>query len=152
VIVRGTEVKAAGELAGEALSGAAGIVGDIHRGVSRRVFGMLGPVAAPVRLAHDGITTIVNGSVRTGMRAVPSGGGRALALTAPRNAPSLADDPRGALATAWPGRSACATSSASARRTWARRSSAPRRAGATCSGGCPRPRRSPACSPSAAPA
>ena len=54
--MRGTEVKAAGELAGEALSGAAGIVGDVHRGVSRRVFGMLGAVAAPVRLAHDGIT------------------------------------------------------------------------------------------------
>jgi pimeloyl-ACP methyl ester carboxylesterase len=96
--VRGSEVKAAGELAGEALSGAAGIVGDIHRGVSQRVFGMLGPVAAPVRLAHDGIASVVNASVRTGMRAVPSGGGRALALTAPRNAPSLADDPRGALA------------------------------------------------------
>ena len=47
--MRGTEVKAVGELAGEALSGAAGIVGDVHRGVSRRVFGMLGPVAAPVR-------------------------------------------------------------------------------------------------------
>jgi len=96
--VRGTEVEAVGNLAGDALSGAAGIVGDVHRGVSRRVFGMLGDLAAPVRLAHDGITAVVNASVRAGMRAVPSGGGRALALTAPRAAPSLADDPRGALA------------------------------------------------------
>jgi len=94
--VRGTEVEAVGNLAGDALSGAAGIVGDVHRGVSRRVFGMLGDLAAPVRLAHDGITAVVNASVRAGMRAVPSGGGRALALTAPRAAPSLADDPRGA--------------------------------------------------------
>ena len=96
--MRGTEVEAVGNLAGDALSGAAGIVGDVHRGVSRRVFGMLGDLAAPVRLAHDGITVVVNASVRAGMRAVPSGGGRALALTAPRDAPSLADDPRGALA------------------------------------------------------
>ena len=96
--MRGSEVKAAGELAGEALSGAAGIVGDVHRGVSRRVFGMLGGMAAPVRLAHDGISTLVDASVRAGLRAVPSGGGRALALTAPPDGPSLADDPRGALA------------------------------------------------------
>ena len=93
-------MKAAGELAGEALSGAAGIVVDVQRGVSRRVFGMLGGVAAPVRLAHDGISTLVSASVQAGMRAVPSGGGRVLALTAPANGPSLADDPRGAVALA----------------------------------------------------
>ena len=96
--MRGTEVKAAGELAGEALSGAAGIVCDVQRGVSRRIFGTLGGVAAPVRLAHDGITGVVHASVRAGMRAVPSGGGRALALTAPPQGPSIADRPYGALA------------------------------------------------------
>ncbi len=96
--MRGTEVKAAGELAGAALSGAAGIVCDVQRGVSRRVFGRLGAVAAPVRLAHDGITGAVHASVRAGMRAVPSGGGRALALTAPPEARALADSRPGSLA------------------------------------------------------
>jgi len=96
--VRGTEVKAAGELAGAALGGAAGIVCDVQRGVSRRVFGLLGGIATPVRLAHDGITGAVHTSVRSGMRAVPSGGGRALALTAPPQARALADSRPGALA------------------------------------------------------
>ena len=96
--MRGTEVQAAGELAGAALSGAAGIVCDVQRGVSRRVFGMLGDIAAPVRLAHDGITGVVHASVRAGTRAVPSGGGRALALTAPPQGRSLADSLGGALA------------------------------------------------------
>ena len=99
-MLRSDEVKAAGELAGEAMSGAAGIVCDVQRGVSKRVFGMLGGVAAPVRLAHDGITAVVHGAVRAGMRAVPSGGGHALALTAAPDAPPLAADPRGAFALA----------------------------------------------------
>jgi len=97
-VVRGTEVKAAGELAGAALGGATGIVCDVQRGVSRRVFGLLGGIAAPVRMAHDGITGAVHASVRAGMRAVPSGGGRALALTAPPRAAALADSRPGALA------------------------------------------------------
>ena len=96
--MRGTEVKAAGELAGAALGGAAGIVCDVQRGVSRRVFGMLGPIAAPVRIVHEGITGAVHASVRGGMRAVPSGGGRALALTAPPQARALADSRPGGLA------------------------------------------------------
>jgi pimeloyl-ACP methyl ester carboxylesterase len=96
--VRGSEVRAAGELAGEALGGAAAIVGDVQRGVSRRVFELLGDLAAPVRLVHDGITGMVHASVRTGMRAVPSGSGRMLALAAPPQAPALADSTHGALA------------------------------------------------------
>ena len=88
-----------GELAGEALSGAAGIVGDVQRGVSRRVFGLLGPrgrAGAPRARRHRG------GRQRLGadrMRAVPSGGGRALALTAPPRARRRwPTHPRGALA------------------------------------------------------
>jgi len=98
--VRGSEVRAAGELAGEALAGTSGIVCDVQRGVSRRVFGALGVVAAPVRLAHDGITGLVHASVRAGLRKVPSGGGRALALTARPDGHPLADSPGGAFALA----------------------------------------------------
>jgi len=91
-------VQAAGGLAAEALGGAGAIVRDVHRGVAGRVFGMLGEVAAPVRLAHDGISTLAHASVTAGLRAVPKGGGRALALSAPPDAPSLADSPRGSFA------------------------------------------------------
>ena len=91
-------MQAAGGLAAEALGGAGAIVRDVHRGVAGRVFGMLGEVAAPVRLAHDGISTLAHASVTAGLRAVPKGGGRALALSAPPDAPSLADSPRGSFA------------------------------------------------------
>jgi pimeloyl-ACP methyl ester carboxylesterase len=91
-------MRAAGELAGEALGGVAGIVRDVHRGVARRVFGALGEPAAPVRMAHDAIAALAHGSVRLGLRAVPGGGGRALALTSPPDALPLAESPPGALA------------------------------------------------------
>ena len=96
--MRGSELKAAGELAGEALGGTGAIVRDVHRGVAGRVFGLLGNAAAPVRVAHDGISTAVHASVRAGLRAVPRGGGRALALRIAPDAPRLADTPRGAFA------------------------------------------------------
>ena len=91
-------MQAAGELAAEALGGAGAIVRDVHRGVARRVFGMLGVGAAPVRLAHDGISTLAHASVRAGLRTLPQGSGRALALASPPDAPSLADSPRGSFA------------------------------------------------------
>ena len=97
-MLREDELRAAGELAGEALGGAEAIVRDVHRGVAGRVFGLLGEGAAPVRLAHDGISAAVHASVRAGLRALPAGGGRALAVSAPPDAPRLADTPRGAFA------------------------------------------------------
>jgi len=97
-MVRRDEIRAAGEVAGEALGGTGGIVRDVHRGLAQRVFGMLGEAAAPVRVAHDGIAGLAYASVRLGLRAVPSEGGRALALSAQPDAGALADSPRGALA------------------------------------------------------
>ncbi len=99
-MLRRDEIQAAGELAGEALGGFGGIVRDVQRGVTGRVFGLLGPVGMPVRLMHDGITTAVHASVRAGLSAVPKGGGRALALTAPEDGAPLAEDPCGAFALA----------------------------------------------------
>ena len=93
-------MQAAGELAGEALGGVGAIVRDVQRGVTSRVFGLLGPVGTPVRLMHDGIAGAVHASVRTGLSAVPKGGGRALALTAPEDGARLTEDPRGAFALA----------------------------------------------------
>jgi hypothetical protein len=43
-------------------------VHGIHRAVSGRVFGLLGPVATPIRLAHDVITDGVHAAVRVSVR------------------------------------------------------------------------------------
>ena len=85
--MRGTEVKAAGELAGEALSGAGGIVlRDARAASPGGPFGMLGGVAAPVEVIHDGIIGVVYTSVRAGCE--PSrAAARALAQTGPDPAP-----------------------------------------------------------------
>jgi pimeloyl-ACP methyl ester carboxylesterase len=96
--MRGTELKAAGALAGDALAGTGAIARDVHRAAAKRVFGVLGVVAAPVRVMHDGIATTVHFSVRLGLRAIPQAAGHALALRAAPGAPALADSPRGSFA------------------------------------------------------
>ena len=56
-------------LAARELSSLTGGIGDIHRAISGRVFGALGPAAAPVRVMHDTITSGVYAGVRAGLRA-----------------------------------------------------------------------------------
>jgi pimeloyl-ACP methyl ester carboxylesterase len=46
-----------------------GTVRDVHRAVSSRVFGMTGPVAAPVRRVHDGVSTGIYSLLGAGLRA-----------------------------------------------------------------------------------
>ncbi len=49
-----------------------GTVRDVHRAVSSRVFGLTGPAATPVRLAHDGVSNGVYGLLSAGLRATGS--------------------------------------------------------------------------------
>lgn len=64
------EVSALLEVAGEAVERLAiGPAQGLHRAVAGRVFGALGPLAAPVRGAHDGISGIVYAAVRGAARA-----------------------------------------------------------------------------------
>ena len=127
--MRGAEVRAVGELAGEALAGAGVLVRDVHAAVARRAFAAVGPSAAPARAMHDGIAAAVYGGVSAALAAAPRGAGailaaKAAAAAAPRGgalaesavadaaprgralaagagfARSLADSPRGALALA----------------------------------------------------
>jgi pimeloyl-ACP methyl ester carboxylesterase len=73
------EVQALGDLAGTAVGATVDRVQDMHRGIAGRVFGQIGPVAAPVRAAHDliagGVYRAVGGLSRASLR----GGGRAIA-------------------------------------------------------------------------
>jgi pimeloyl-ACP methyl ester carboxylesterase len=99
-LMRGAEVRAVGELAGEALAGAGVLVRDVHAAVARRAFEAVGPSAAPARAVHDGISAAVHDGVRAALAALPRGAGAALAASAASDAPALADSPRGALALA----------------------------------------------------
>src|SRR5689334_18094255 len=91
--MRAAEYRAAGALAGDALAGTGAIARDVQRAAARRVFGVLGGVAAPVRVMHDGISATVHGSVRLGLRAIPRAAGHALAVAGTET--GLADSPRG---------------------------------------------------------
>jgi pimeloyl-ACP methyl ester carboxylesterase len=91
------EIKAAGKLAGDAVSHPAGLVRDVHRAVSGRVFGILGLIGTPTRVGHDAISTAVYRSVHYAIGALPRGGGAALAQLAPPDAASLAESTGGSL-------------------------------------------------------
>ena len=84
-----TEAEALSRLAAEELSSLPGGIGDVHSAIAGRVFGALGPAAAPVRLAHDAISKSAYLSVRGGLYA----GVRAAGLAAGER--SLSDTPRG---------------------------------------------------------
>jgi pimeloyl-ACP methyl ester carboxylesterase len=89
-----TEVRATGELAGTAVGGVAGFIGQTHHAVARRPFELLGALAAPVRVAHDGIS---NAAYRL-VGAALSAGPRALVRFTPGNGIPLSDTLRGSLA------------------------------------------------------
>jgi pimeloyl-ACP methyl ester carboxylesterase len=96
--VRSSELVDLGRLGGDALARPAAAIGDVHRAVSGRVFGVLGLLGAPVRLVHDGISTLAYGGVRGAMRVVPSALVAPVARTVPPTARAMADSRLGSLA------------------------------------------------------
>jgi pimeloyl-ACP methyl ester carboxylesterase len=98
--MRSAEIRAASDLAGRALAGTGTLIRDVHAAIARRAFAAVGPGGEPARVVHDGVSEVVYGGVRATLRALPSGAGTVLARSAPMDAPSLADSPRGSLALA----------------------------------------------------
>jgi pimeloyl-ACP methyl ester carboxylesterase len=80
--MRTTDIRAIGELAGEALAANGALIRDTHAGIAGRPFGVLGPVAAPVRVIHDGISGTVYRGVGAGLRALATGATRLASLHA----------------------------------------------------------------------
>lgn len=74
--MRGADIEAIGDLAGEALAAGGALVRDMHDGIASRPFGILGPAAAPVRIVHEQVSRAVFGGVDTGLRALAAGGAR----------------------------------------------------------------------------
>ena len=91
------EIEAIGELAGETLAAAGGLIQEMHEGIAQRPFGILGAAAAPVRAVHDGITRGVYRAVRLGLGLAPRGVGGLVALRAGDEGPSLAATPAGSV-------------------------------------------------------
>jgi pimeloyl-ACP methyl ester carboxylesterase len=89
------EIRDGTDLLGTALADVALVARDVHRAVAARVFGLLGPVARPVQLLHDGIAATAYGASRLGVRVVPALAGRAAARRAAPSAAALTTTPRG---------------------------------------------------------
>lgn len=70
--MRPAELLDAGRLTGRTLADVGAIARGVHRATATRVFDVLGPVAAPVRVLHDGISAVAYGSTSLGLLAVPA--------------------------------------------------------------------------------
>ncbi len=63
-----SDIRAVGDLAGEASSVLTTLVRGMHAGIAGRVFGSIGPPAAPVRTIHDGVSRAIYTGVDRGLR------------------------------------------------------------------------------------
>jgi pimeloyl-ACP methyl ester carboxylesterase len=96
--MRPDEVRALGDIAGDAAVGLGTQIRDVHRAVAGRVFGLLGAPAAPARVLHDAVSGGVYATVRGLSKPVVRGGALAAGLAQGDQAPSILHDPRGRMA------------------------------------------------------
>ncbi len=96
--MREGEIRALGQIAGRSIARPSAVARDVHGAVTKRVFGTLGPLGAPVRVVHDAVSTASYRGVGAALRAPLEAGGRALSGTAGPGSRALADSPLGALA------------------------------------------------------
>ena len=92
------EVRSLSEIAAGSLAQPGSTAREVHSAVASRVFGMLGPLGAPIRVVHDGISTATYQAVANGLRAPVRAGGRLLARGVEEGSAALADSTPGALA------------------------------------------------------
>ena len=64
------DIRAVGELAGEATTVLTGLVRGMHAGIAGRVFTLIGPAATATRTVHDGISRAIYAGVDRGLRGV----------------------------------------------------------------------------------
>jgi pimeloyl-ACP methyl ester carboxylesterase len=92
------EVTAVGEVAGDAIAGLAHHIHDLHDGIAQRVWRSVGPMAAPVRAAHDRVAESVYSGLSGSLGAAARAGARAISLRTAADAPSLERSTAGRLA------------------------------------------------------
>jgi pimeloyl-ACP methyl ester carboxylesterase len=96
--MRKTEIRSLSEIAAGSLAQPAATAREVHSAVAGRVFGMLGPLGAPVRIVHDGVSRASYGAVAGALRAPVRTGGRRIAERAREGPDALADSLPGGLA------------------------------------------------------
>jgi hypothetical protein len=80
--MRGADMRAVGEVAGEGLRVLNSLVRDVHKGIAGRVFASIGPAAKPVEFVHDSIAQTVYTSLSAAARRLPAAGGALASVTA----------------------------------------------------------------------
>lgn len=83
------EIKALGQLAGDAAGGLASQIEQMHLGIAGRVWRWVGPAGKPVRFAHDQVAGRGYAAARQLTRGLVSGGISALGASQPREAHSI---------------------------------------------------------------
>src|SRR5204862_7365761 len=96
--MRSGEIKAIGQLAGDAVARPGVLARDVHRAVAGRTFRALGILGAPVRVTHDAIATAAYASIRSGLGALPRAGAARIARAIPADAAPLSSTVRGSIA------------------------------------------------------
>src|SRR5437588_25473 len=83
------EVRALGDIGGEAVAGVAIQVREMHEGIARRVFHSVGIGAVPVKIAHDRIADRLYSSATTGLGTLVRAGAALAGARRPEDAPSI---------------------------------------------------------------
>ena len=71
--MRKSDIRAIGDLGGEALAAGGALIKEMHSGIASRPFGVLGPAAAPTRFVHDRVSRAVYAGVGTSLRGAARG-------------------------------------------------------------------------------
>jgi pimeloyl-ACP methyl ester carboxylesterase len=95
--MRKSEIRSLSEIAAGSLAQPGATARDVHTAVAGRIFRMLGPLGAPARVMHDGVSTASYRAIETGLRAPIRAGGRAISERT-RGTTALADSIPGGLA------------------------------------------------------
>jgi len=96
--MRKSEIRSLSEIAAGSLAQPGVTAREVHTAVAGRVFKMLGPLGAPVRIVHDGVSTASYRAVSTALRAPVRAGGHAISRRARPGSTALADSTPGGLA------------------------------------------------------
>jgi pimeloyl-ACP methyl ester carboxylesterase len=96
--VREGEVRSLSEIAAGSVAQPGVTARDVHAAVARRIFRLLGPLGAPVRVLHDGISRASYSGVSAALQAPVKAAGRMLADGTPARSRALADSNAGGLA------------------------------------------------------
>jgi pimeloyl-ACP methyl ester carboxylesterase len=96
--MRPDEIRALGDLAGDAAASVASQVREVHQGVARRVFASLGPAGVPVRAVHDRMADGAYTGAHTLTGALVRGGAHAYSRTRSDDQLSITETLSGRLA------------------------------------------------------